>query len=77
MGYNDIAPSRLYSLKSMGITPEYVAEFKKIGFDNIPVSMLTSLKSTGVNAEYVSKMKEKGFVTNDLNKYIRLKRDFE
>jgi hypothetical protein len=24
----------------------------------------------------VSKMKEKGFISNDLNKYIRLKNDF-
>ncbi|HEY6899433.1 MAG TPA: M56 family metallopeptidase [Puia sp.] len=77
IGYDDLSPSRLNSLKAMGITPEYVGEFKKLGFSDIPVSMLTSLKSTGVNAEYISKMREKGFVTNDLNKYIRLKRDFE
>jgi hypothetical protein len=60
----------------MGITPEFVGEFKKIGFDNVPLSMLPSLKSMGVNAEYISKMREKGFVSKDLNKYIRLKNDF-
>ncbi|HMI60170.1 MAG TPA: M56 family metallopeptidase, partial [Puia sp.] len=76
IGYEDISPSRLGSLKSMGITPEFVGEFKKIGFDNIPLSMLPSLKSMGVNAEYISKMREKGFVSKDLNKYIRLKNDF-
>lgn len=76
IGYDDISVSRLYTLKSLGITPEYVKEFKKLGFENIPVSMLTSLKSSGVNADYISKMREKGFVSKDLNKYIRLKYDF-
>jgi len=76
IGYEDIPPSRLGSLKSMGITPEFVGEFKKIGFDNIPMSMLPSLKAMGVNAEYISKMREKGFMSKDLNKYIRLKNDF-
>lgn len=76
IGYEDIPPSRLGSLKSMGITPEFVGEFKKIGFDNIPLSLLSSLKAMGVNAEYISKMREKGFMSKDLNKYIRLKNDF-
>ncbi len=60
----------------MKITPDFVREFNKIGFDHIDVNLLTSLKATGVNAEYVSKMKERGFVSKDLNKYIRLKNDF-
>ena len=76
LGYKDLEPHRLISLKSMGITPEYILEFKKIGYDNIPVGLLTSLKATGVNAEYVSKMKEKGLDSKDLNKYMRLKREF-
>jgi len=76
IGYEDLSPSRLASLKSMGITPEFVGEFKKIGFDNVPLSMLPSLKAMGVNAEYISKMREKGFMSKDLNKYIRLKSDF-
>ena len=66
----------LTSLKSMNVTPDFVAAFKKIGFDHIPVHMLTSLKATGVDADYVAKMKAKGFVSEDLNKYIRLKNDF-
>ncbi|WP_431216859.1 hypothetical protein ACQ86N_21245 [Puia sp. P3] len=53
-----------------------MSELKKIGFEDIPLSVLPSLKSMGVNAEWVSKMKEKGFVSKDLNKYIRLKNDF-
>ncbi|MBS1664322.1 MAG: hypothetical protein JST68_24970 [Bacteroidetes bacterium] len=77
IGYSDVSMSRLNALKAQGITPEYVAEFKKLGFKDIPVNMLSMLKSTGVNADYISKMREKGFVTDDLNKYIRLKRDFE
>jgi len=76
IGYKDISPSRLGMLKATGVTPEFVSEFKKIGFDDIPISMLPSLKSMGVNAEWVSKMREKGFVSKDLNKYIRLKNDF-
>jgi len=76
IGYKDLSPSRLGMLKATGVTPEFVSEFKKIGFDDIPVSMLPSLKSMGVNAEWVSKMREKGFVSKDLNKYIRLKNDF-
>jgi hypothetical protein len=76
IGYEDLSPNELSSLKAMNITPDFVKEFNKIGFDHIPVHMLTSLKATGVNADYVSKMKEKGFVSKDLNKYIRLKNDF-
>jgi hypothetical protein len=76
LGYRDISPSRLSMLKATGVTPDFVSEFRKIGFDDIPLSVLPSLKSMGVNAEWVSKMKEKGFVSKDLNKYIRLKNDF-
>ena len=76
LGYEDVDANRLAGLKTQGITPDFVREFNKIGFDHIPVNMLGLLKSTGVNAEYVSKMKEKGFVSKDLNKYIRLKNDF-
>ncbi len=77
VGYSDIQPRELSSLKSMGITPEFVQDFSKIGFKNIPVHELRSLKAMGVDAAYVSKMKEKGFDSQDLNKYIRLKRAFE
>jgi len=76
LGYKDISSSRLSMLKATGVTPEFVSEFRKIGFDDIPLSVLPSLKSMGVNAEYVSKMRDKGFVSKDLNKYIRLKNDF-
>ena len=76
LGYGELSPGELSSLKSMNITPDFVAAFNKIGFDHIPVHMLTSLKAMGVNADYVLKMREKGFNSNDLNKYIRLKNDF-
>jgi len=76
IGLKDLSPHEWIRLKAMNITPEFVGEFKKLGFDNIPLSMLSSLKSMGVNAEYISKMREKGFVSKDLQKYIRLKQDF-
>lgn len=76
IGYDNVPASRLGSLKAVGVTPEFVGEFKKLGFDNIPMNMLSSLKTMGVNAEYITKMREKGFISKDLNKYIRLKNDF-
>ena len=60
----------------MGITPDFVVGFQKLGFDHIPVRTLTQLKATGVTPEYVSKMKAQGFESKDLTKYIRLKTDF-
>jgi hypothetical protein len=77
LGYDDVDLRELGTLKAVGVTPEFVKGFKSIGFDHIPVRELSSLKEMGVDAAYVSKMKEKGFVSNDLNKYIRLKRAFE
>jgi len=76
IGYTDLSARELSSLKAMNVTPEFVNGFKKLGFDHIPVHTLTSLKATGVDADYVAKMKAKGFVSEDLNKYIRLKNDF-
>ena len=76
IGYTDLSTRDLNSLKAMNVTPDYVSAFKKLGFDHIPVHTLTSLKATGVDADYVAKMKAKGFVSDDLNKYIRLKNDF-
>jgi len=76
LGYNDLSPRDLASLKSMGITPDFVAGFSKLGFDHIPVRTLTSLKAVGVTPEYVSKMRAQGFDSKDLNKYVRLKTDF-
>jgi hypothetical protein len=76
IGYTDLSARELSSLKAMNVTPDFVLAFKKVGFDHIPVHTLTSLKATGVDADYVAKMKAKGFVSDDLNKYIRLKNDF-
>ena len=76
IGYTDLSARELTSLKAMNVTPDFVQGFNKLGFNNIPVHTLTSLKATGVSADYVAKMKEKGFVSDDLNKYIRLKNDF-
>jgi hypothetical protein len=77
LGYDDVDLRELSTLKAVGVTPEFVKGFKSIGFDHIPVRELSSLKEMGVDAAYISKMKEKGFISNDLNKYIRLKRAFE
>jgi hypothetical protein len=41
------------------------------------MNQLTSLKAMGVTPAYVSKMKEKGLISNDLNKYIRLKSSWD
>ena len=60
----------------MNITPEFVAGFQKLGFDHIPVRDLARLKAVGVTPEYVGKMKTQGFDSKDLNKYVRLKTDF-
>jgi hypothetical protein len=60
----------------MGITPDFVQEFHKIGYDHIPFNLLASLKSMGIDAAYVAKMKGKGFDSQDLRKYMRLKQDF-
>jgi hypothetical protein len=76
LGYSDIDLSRLSLLQRAGITPEYINSFHKIGYDNIPINLLYSLKTSGVDADYVARMKEKGFNSPDLNKYVRLKRDF-
>jgi len=76
LGYSDIDLNRLGSLRRAGITPEFINAFHKIGYDNIAVNLLYSLKASGVDADYVAKMKEKGFNSPDLNKYVRLKRDF-
>jgi hypothetical protein len=76
LGYSDIDLNRLAFLQRAGITPEFITAFHKIGYDNIPVNLLYSLKNAGVDADYVAKMKEKGFNSPDLNKYVRLKRDF-
>ena len=76
IGYNDLSARDLTSLKAMNVTPDFVRGFNKLGFNNISVHTLTSLKATGVDADYVAKMKAKGFVSDDLNKYIRLKNDF-
>jgi hypothetical protein len=76
-GYSDIELQDLSSLKAVGITPDFIKEFKNIGYDHIPIRELRTLKVTGVDAAYVAKMKEKGFVSNDLDKYIRLKHAFE
>jgi beta-lactamase regulating signal transducer with metallopeptidase domain len=77
LGYKDISMHHLTSLKSLGITPEFVKGFNDIGFKNISLDQLTSLKATGVTPAYVSKMKEKGLISDDLNKYIRLKTSWE
>jgi hypothetical protein len=76
LGYTDISANQLASLKAMGITPEFVKAFKEVGFEHIPVNQLSSLKAMGVTADYISKMRAKGFDSRDLNKYIRLKNDF-
>jgi hypothetical protein len=76
LGYSDIDLNRLSYLQRAGITADFINGFHKIGYDNIPVNLLYMLKSAGVDAAYVEKMKEKGFNSTDLNKYIRLKRDF-
>ncbi len=76
LGYSDIDLNRLSFLQRAGITPEFINAFHKIGYDNIPVNLLYTLKASGVDADYVAKMKEKGFNSPDLNKYVRLKRDF-
>ena len=60
----------------MGVTPEFIESFKKIGYTNITLREATSLKATGVTPDYVSKMREKGFKSEDLNKYIQLKNAF-
>ena len=75
-GYTDLTANELSSLKSMGITPDFVAGFNKLGFDHISVRVLTSLKASGVTPEYVTRMRAQGFDSKDLNKYIRLKTDF-
>jgi hypothetical protein len=76
LGYDDLSAGQLNALKNMGVTPDFVKSFNKLGYDHIPVNTLISLKNSGVDADYVSKMKEKGFDSKDLEKYIRLKRDF-
>jgi hypothetical protein len=76
LGYTDLDLNRLSMLRNAGITPEFVNAFHKIGYDNIPVNLLYTLKVSGVDADYVARMKEKGFNSPDLNKYVRLKRDF-
>ena len=76
LGYTDLDLNHLYSIYNAGITPEFVTAFHKIGYDNIPFNLLYTLKNSGVDADYVAKMKEKGFNSTDLNKYVRLKRDF-
>ena len=60
----------------MGVTPEFLEGFKKIGYTNISLNEATSLKATGITPEYVSKMRDKGFKSEDLNKYIELKNAF-
>ena len=76
IGYQDIPVGTLVSLKSLGITPAYIKDFNSLGFKNIPLNQLHSLKAMGVTADYVNKMREKGFVSDNLEKYIRLKTAF-
>jgi len=77
VGMTDIPARELSTLKSLGITPEFIKGFNDIGFKDIPMNQLTSLKAMGVTPAYVSKMKEKGLISNDLNKYIRLKSSWD
>ncbi len=77
-----VAPARrhpyieefIFQPGGFGNIPPETNEFSKI---DIPLNQLSSLKAMGVTPAYVSKMKEKGFVSDDLNRYIRLKNAFD
>lgn len=75
-GFTDLDLHSLAILKNTRITPEFVDSFRKIGYENIPLPLLYQLKMSGVDADYVAKMKAKGLNSTDLEKYIRLKQEF-
>jgi hypothetical protein len=57
----------------LGVTPEYIKSFKRIGFDDVSLDDATALKALGITAEYITQMREKGFKSTDINKYITMK----
>ena len=40
-------------LRALGVTPDYVAGFQRIGYRNLPVSMLVQLKALNITPEFV------------------------
>jgi hypothetical protein len=63
----------LIALKSLGITPEYLAALKQSGLGPKDLHEAVAMKSMGITPEYAAAMKQKGFGDMSVHQLIGLK----
>jgi beta-lactamase regulating signal transducer with metallopeptidase domain len=62
----------LIALKSVGVTPEYIATMQKAGFD-LPLDKLVDLRMQAITPDYIAEMKSLGFNVSDVETLVELR----
>jgi hypothetical protein len=55
-----VAADDLVQFKALGITPDYVAAFRRVGYQNLDAGDLVQLKALGITPEFASRMRRNG-----------------
>jgi predicted metal-dependent phosphotriesterase family hydrolase len=63
----------LIAMKSLGVTPEYLASLKQSGLAPKDLNQAVSFKALGVTPEYAAAMKQAGYANLDANELMALK----
>ena len=60
-------------MRALGITPDYIAGFQRIGYRNIPVSQLVELKALNITPEFVQTAVGRGSTMPPVNELVEIK----
>jgi hypothetical protein len=60
-------------MRALGITPEYIEGFQRIGYRNLPVDTLVQLKALDISPEFVRAVAGSGGTMPPVNKLVELR----
>ena len=72
-GYSGLSVDQLIELHDRGITPEMIAEFKRIGYENLAPGQLEELRDHAVSAAYAASMNSLAKQALDVDTLVRLR----
>ena len=60
-------------LKALGVTPDYVAGFQRVGYRHLPVDQLVQLKALDITPEFVQRVGAVDASLPSVEKLVELK----
>lgn len=63
----------LITLRSVGVTPEYISQMRNTGFGNISLDDIVAMRSVGVTPEYVSQIRGSGIEIKNAEDLVTLR----